>query len=250
VSNGQHFDRVAATYDRGRPPYPARVFDLLTELGVLAPGVRLLEIGAGSGQATRVLVEQGATVDAVEPGPDLAGMLRERLAGRAVRVLEATVEDVPLAEASYDAAVAATSLHWVDLDRVLPRLHSAIRPGGWLVPWWTVFGDGERPTPFRARVDALAIATGLGGPDPVSAAKYDELCASLARGGRFEAPVPEVIRWSTVLDTDGVRDLFTTFPTWAAVPGLVDRVAGFVDDVGGSVEEHYLTVVYPSRRSG
>jgi SAM-dependent methyltransferase len=170
-------------------------------------------------------------------------MLRARCAGCPLRVLEGLAEDVPLADASYDAVVAATSLHWLDLDRTLPRLHAALRPGGWLVPWWTIFADGERPTPFRELVDDLAVEAGMGRRDPVTATKYDQLGADLARGGWFRPAAPEVVRWSTTLDTGAVRDLFLSFPQWAAVPGLVDRVADTADACGGSVEEHYVTAV-------
>lgn len=249
VEDRRHFDRVAGAYDRGRPPYPARVYELLAERGLLGAGVRLLDVGAGSGQATAELLDRGAAVDAVEPGAGLAALLRERFAGRGLRVLEGDVEDVPLAEGSYDGAVAATSLHWVDLARTLPRLHAALRPGGWLVAWWTVFGDPEVATPFRERVDAIAAGAGLsrqGIPAPLA---YDDRLAELAGGGLFEPEPPEVVGWSTTLDTAGVRDLFTTFPAWAAVPELVDRVADAADACGGRVEERYLTVVYPARRA-
>ncbi len=239
----EHFDRVAATYARGRPPYPDRVWTILEEHGVLTPGARLLEVGAGSGQATAELVARGADVVAVEPGPNLAGDLRALLPG--VEVIEGRIEDVPLGPGGYDAAVAATSLHWVDLPVVLPRLREALRPGGLLAAWWTVFGDPDVSTPFRDRVHAISNPerrpeTRRTGLDTVA---WE---ADLTQGGWFAHVATEVVRWSTDLTAAQVRDLFATFPTWTA--DQIDAVARAAEELGGTVAEHYATGVYVLRR--
>src|SRR6185312_15536124 len=80
------FDRVAADYD-ARPGYPNWVFDVLADTCGLAPGVDVVEIGPGVGQATLPLVQRGARVVAVEPGPALAEQLRRRVPADAVRVV-------------------------------------------------------------------------------------------------------------------------------------------------------------------
>ena len=106
-----HFDRVARTYDEARPAYPLALWDLLREEGVVRRGADVLELGAGSGQATVPMLDAGARVTAVEPGPSLAGMLRDRVAGREAVVVEAVAEELELAGAAYDAVVAATAFH-------------------------------------------------------------------------------------------------------------------------------------------
>ncbi|MGI8646069.1 MAG: class I SAM-dependent methyltransferase [Nocardioides sp.] len=240
---GEHFDKVATVYARGRPPYPERVWTLLTEHGVLRPGALLLEIGAGSGQATAALVAGGARVDAVEPGPRLAADLRRRLPN--VQVAEGRIEDQDLPGSRYDAAVAATSLHWVDLAVVLPRVHHALRPGGLLAAWWTVFGDPAVRTPFRDAVQRIANPTGA--PETRrTALDTDAWEADLTAGGWFAPVVTEVVRWRVTLTTEQVRDLFTTFPTWT--PAQVDAIAAAAERLGGRVEEHYATAVYVLRR--
>ncbi len=243
--DGTHFDRVATVYERGRPPYPSAVYDLLTQHGLVGEGVRVLEVGAGSGLATVELLARGCRVDAVEPGPNLAAALR-RLDHPRLTVLEASIEDVELAEGEYDVVVAATSLHWVDLDRSLPLLHRALRPGGSLAVWWAVFGDPDWHTPFRDRVDEITREGGIwsgGTPRPLQAA---DRMAELAAGGLFGPREPSVIQWPMNLTVEQVRDLFTTFPRWS--PELVDQVADAAADCGGVVEEHYLTVVYLADR--
>ncbi len=105
-----HFERMARDYAGARPSYPARVFEVLTGLGVIGPGLRVPEVGAGSGLATRPLVESGSRVTALKPGEAMADILRRELPG--VPVVVSRLEDASLPPGQFDSAVAATSLHW------------------------------------------------------------------------------------------------------------------------------------------
>src|SRR5262249_47002049 len=124
--------------------YPERVYGLLQQRCGLGPGARVLEIGAGTGLATRRLVGFGARVVAVEPDAAMAALL-EGLAE--VRV--SAFEDVPLESGAYDLAASATAFHWVDEAVGLRRVFAALRPGGWFAQWWTQFGDPDRPDAFH-----------------------------------------------------------------------------------------------------
>ena len=65
---GHTFDSVTADYDRWRPDYPAALYRDLLALCPLNEASRALEIGIGTGQATRPILETGCAVTAVEPG--------------------------------------------------------------------------------------------------------------------------------------------------------------------------------------
>jgi len=87
------FDEVPELYDRARPGYPAALFDDLIRDASLRPGSRVVEIGPGTGQATRALAERGLAVTAVELGPGLAAVARRNLAGfPGVEVVTADLE--------------------------------------------------------------------------------------------------------------------------------------------------------------
>ncbi len=88
------FDEDALAYDRVRPVAPGFVFDDLVELAGLHPGSSIVEVGPGTGQATRPLAERGLRIVALELGPHLATRARQGLASFA---------EVEVATTSYEA---------------------------------------------------------------------------------------------------------------------------------------------------
>ena len=84
--------------------------------------------------------------------PCARGAICADVYGRARRdLVAATLEEAELEPATFDLAAAASSFHWVDERVGLARIHAALRPGGWIALWWTLFGDGGRADPFIAR---------------------------------------------------------------------------------------------------
>jgi SAM-dependent methyltransferase len=234
-----HFERMAAEYADARPPYPLGLYELLEGEGVIGPGTRVLEIGAGSGLATRDLVRCGSEVTAVEPGPELSRLLRQEVPG--VDVLEGRLEDVELPAGAFDSVVAATSMHWVDLSVALPKIHAALRPDGWLAVWRHRFGDESVDTEFRRRVEQIVAARPS--QDPVARRSDDRpTMEELTADGWFEPVRTEQWRWTVDLDVDEVCRLFRTFSDWSEAE--VDEAARAVEDLGGVVTEHYRTVLH------
>src|SRR5437016_6476289 len=88
------FDDDAVAFDRTRPGCPEELFDDLVRLGHLVTGKRVLEVGAGTGQATVPLARRGLAVTAIELGPELAAVARTKLARfESVTVVTGSFED-------------------------------------------------------------------------------------------------------------------------------------------------------------
>jgi len=119
------FGGEAERYQRMRPPYPKQAVDF-----VLAgrPAGRVLDVGAGTGKLTRLLVPTGAAVVAVEPVACMRDELRRRVPG--IEVVDGTAESNPLPDSSADAVTAAQAFHWFDGSKALPEIHRVLRPGG------------------------------------------------------------------------------------------------------------------------
>jgi SAM-dependent methyltransferase len=248
-----------AGYDLARPGHPDRVYDVLVERCGLGPGARVLEIGPGSGQATRRLLELGADpLVAVEPDPALAGYIGKSL-GQRVDVRVAALEDVELEEAPFDLVVAASSFHWVDEATGLAKIAAVLRPGGWWAMWWTLFGEGQRKDAFMRAIDPLFVdlarspSSGSGTGRPAYALDLDARLACLARAG-FEDLEHELVRWSASWDTAGIRALYATFSPISRLEEprrttLLDDVARVAErEFGGRVDRILTTSLFTARR--
>ena len=230
-----HFDAHAAAYASARPPYPPALWQRLRELGVLRPGRRALDLGAGTGQATGPLLDAGVEVTAVEPGTRLAARLRH--AHPEATVLVTRAEDLDLPDATFDTVVAATSIHWLDLDVVLPKVHRLLVPGGIFLVWRNVFGDPAVETQFRDRLADIVRARGDRQVPRTDTESWESTAAELTSSGLFFAEEASTYRWRMTLDEEQVRKLFTTFSDWSE--DEVDQAARAVRELGGQVDEHY-----------
>ncbi|MFF1501435.1 class I SAM-dependent methyltransferase [Streptomyces sp. NPDC058316] len=130
---GQVFNEVPELYDRVRPGYPDKLFgDLVTVTGVDERS-SVLEVGCGTGQATRSLAALKCSVTAIEPGEEMAALARRRMATFGnVEVGTSTFEEWDDRGGRFDVLVAASSWHWVDPSIGWQRAHDVLYPGGWM----------------------------------------------------------------------------------------------------------------------
>lgn len=132
-SLGGVFNDVADVYDRVRPTYPVAMFDDLAVITGVGERSSILEVGCGTGQATRGLAALGASVTAIEPGEALADLARERVGALPNVDVETTrFETWDDHGERFDLVVAAASWHWVDPAIGWRRAHDVLRPDGWL----------------------------------------------------------------------------------------------------------------------
>ena len=130
------FSAAADAYERSRPDYPPEAIELLRDRLALRPGRTVLDVGAGTGKLTRLLVPTGARLLALEPVVEMRAKLVSTTPG--AEALDGLAEAVPLPDASVDAAVCAQAFHWFDAPRALAELHRVLRPDAWLVLIWNV----------------------------------------------------------------------------------------------------------------
>lgn len=132
----QGFSTQADTYARGRPDYPAELGNWLRGTLGLAPGKTVVDLGAGTGKFTSLLVPSGASVVAVEPVDAMRAQLAAKLPD--VRALPGSAESMPLPDASVDAVVCAQAFHWFANAAAMREIHRVLKPGGRLGLIWNV----------------------------------------------------------------------------------------------------------------
>lgn len=125
-SRALNFGVKAQAYERFRPGYPAELAELVVTYAG-GPVRTALEIGAGTGKATRVFAQRGIEVIATDPDAAMLAELSRQLPR--ARVMRAAFEELPLDE-SYDLVYAAAALHWTDPQDRWRRMAALVRPGG------------------------------------------------------------------------------------------------------------------------
>ena len=157
----QGFGREAEEYERVRPSYPADAVAWLVDNLGLGPGRTVLDLAAGTGKLTRLLVPFGAAVLAAEP---VDGMRRGFVAAvPGVPVVAAVAEALPVAGESLDAITVAQAFHWFDADRAFDEFARVLRPRGrvgliwnardrssdWVNEVWSIMDRVEKRAPWR-----------------------------------------------------------------------------------------------------
>ncbi|MBB6625801.1 class I SAM-dependent methyltransferase [Nocardioides sp. KIGAM211] len=126
-SRALSFGSVAATYERFRPGYPDALVDAV--LAYAGRPVRTaLEVGAGTGKATRAFAARGIHVTATDPDAAMLAELRRHVPP-SVTTLRAAFEDLPLTERR-DLVLAAASLHWTEPLGRWERMAALLHPEG------------------------------------------------------------------------------------------------------------------------
>lgn len=131
------FNEDQYNYDKARPEYPEELFQDIFTLTHLNSNSRLIEIGIGTGQATRPFLMMGASVEAIELGENLAQYVQEKY--KDYPNFSVTVGDfmnISLAENSYDLIYSATAFHWLPKPDSYLKVKKALKKGGKIALFW------------------------------------------------------------------------------------------------------------------
>jgi SAM-dependent methyltransferase len=250
------FGESAELYDRARPGYPAALIDDLT---AEAPR-EVLDVGCGTGKASRLFLERGCNVLGVEPDPAMAAVAR----GHGVTVEDGTFEDWDPRGRTFDLVVAGQSWHWVDPVPGLAKVGAVLRPGGRFAAFWNLDSyDAGTKAGLRAVYErvapelvdgstrggmALALRARERGDD-------DEELAALRASGLFRDCEVRRYAWSQTYPTAVWLDRVSTHSDHRMLPP--DRLAALLDALrsalaarGGEITVHFETLTVTATRAG
>jgi SAM-dependent methyltransferase len=170
-------DRVDS-YVRARPGYPPAVLDLVeAETGLEAP-LAVADVGSGTGIFTRILLERGHTVHAVEPNPPMRRAAEDSLGGFAgFRSVDGRAEATTLPDRSVDLITAAQAFHWFDPGATRDEWRRILRPPRWCALLWNDRKSDDEG--FGAAYEALLRE--WGGAEYLKVRGAWDVCAGLER---------------------------------------------------------------------
>jgi SAM-dependent methyltransferase len=238
------FDRRAEQYDAVRPSYPA---ELINDVLARSGAERALEVGAGTGKATALLGARGLDIVALEPGVQLAAVLRDRVRGMRVEVVETMFERYQ--GSGFDLVYSATAFHWVEPSVRYVKAAEVLRPGGALA----LFMNEKAPMDPEVRAEFnAAYGKWFGWPpwDPNYLANTEATwLGEIEPSGKFGPVHVGRYPWTTTYTTDEYIALLDTYSDHATQPDdkrlpLYDDIRAAIDKRGGSVEIPYMTLLF------
>jgi SAM-dependent methyltransferase len=253
------FDAVAELYEAARPGYPAALFEQVSSTAGLKAGDCVLEIGCGTGKATRPFAERGARVVALEPGANLLDVARRSLAGLPnIEFVGRTFEDWPLEPARFKLVFAAQSFHWIAPEVQFAKAALALAPGGVLA----VFGNTVMPLnpPLREHINRIyaRLAPALLDSESARGGRWylpdgglAELFATLPPS--FHAPAHHGYVWSRPYTAQTYADFLCTQSGHQLLPteqreALLEEIANAITGVGGTITVPFECHLYTATR--
>ena len=228
------FDGAAEIYHEIRPGYPPLMFDELFRLLPDHPAV--VEVGPGTGQATRDLLSRGASVRAVEIGPAMAAKLREAYPSPALTVIVGDFEEIDLNEHGFDAVFSATAYHWISAKAQVDRPVRVLKPGGLVAIVDTNQVSSPEDEGFFAAAQPVYERYGQGhtGPPAPERNAVDPAMYRVLRGDpRFSHVELRAYDWDQAYTAAGYRQLMLSYSgtqmmTPPARQGLLDDMEDFI----------------------
>jgi SAM-dependent methyltransferase len=257
------FNDVPELYDRVRPGYPDELFADLVAITGIDDTSSVLEVGCGTGQATRSLAALGFSLTALERGAELSELARQRLTTLGNLAVEtSTFEQWDDRGARFDVLVAASSWHWIDPAIGWRRAHDLLNPGGWMaLLGHTVVRRPTEPEVYAETAD-LHERFSPGNPGWGHPPLEDEVRATDKGWGAVHDPGtlfgPATVRWYPTVqwfDGEGFADLLRTTSLYRALErdvreGLLDAIAERIRTrMGDRASRCYLSVLRVGQRA-
>lgn len=135
------FNEIACEYDKYRPKYPEQLFTDILELTDIKQEDSILEIGCGTGQATKGFVDLGFDhVTCIELGRNLVDFTREKFKNKPnVNIINAPFESWQNEKGSFDLAISGTAFHFIQPQEAgYRKVYDLLNDDGSIAFFWTV----------------------------------------------------------------------------------------------------------------
>ncbi len=208
------FSGVIETYEWSRPRYPAQLYHDIEAFAGLFPGASLLEVGAGTGQATELFLSKGYHLDLLEVSDEQVSYLNHKYADDHVRARKAYFEEYDSPQ-KYDLIYSATAFHWVNAEIGYPKAWSMLKEGGSMAVFWQMSSVTYHDKGLFVGLDEIkkkylpdeSLGFDAEGIESVRQRRIKQIQS----GGCFGMPVMKEYRWTDTYDANRYAALIDSY---------------------------------------
>jgi SAM-dependent methyltransferase len=160
----QRYCGLAESYGRFRPGYPDSALDWIVAYGRLTPGGLVIDLGAGTGIASRAFAARGFRVIGIEPNEEMLARALSQGGADTLDYRKGSAEETGLPSKIADLVLAAQAFHWFKPDKALAEAFRILKEGGCLALMWnerneedpftSAYGDVIRTFPDAKEVES------------------------------------------------------------------------------------------------
>lgn len=247
------YSPAAKAYGATRPGYPAELIRRAVKASGISDSSRILEIGCGPGTATVAFAELGCKIVCLEPNPDFCELAETNCKPYPeVEIINTSFEEWELEPESFDAVLAASSMHWIPSDIGYAKASSALRKDGCLILFWN-----KEPQPTKPMQDALAEAYERHAPwlgRYEDRATQQEILKGLGQrmldSGKFQDLKTEIVATSLTYTPDQYVSLLSTYSPYLELDPptrntlLTDLMQCILNTESATIELSYLSAYH------
>lgn len=249
------FQNVIDDYEYGRPQYPEELYNAVSRFSGISPVSEILEVGAGTGQATGLFAAHGHRLDLLEVSDQQVNFLREKYGTqRNIQVMKSYFEDYEPGK-KYDLIYSATAFHWIKCENGYPKAWRMLQKGGTMAVFWNVFFDLYHSGGIFDGLNELRKtympSESLG--DDLETIKEKRI-RQITVGGYFETPEYIEFHWTDRYDAKRFTALVSTYSRVLALGDkqrmdYLNAVERYIMEQGGAVDVPQTVSLYMVKKS-
>lgn len=243
--NSKVFNNIITDYEFARPGYPINLFEDVVEFAKLSHGTRLLEIGAGPGQATDYFVKHGYSQTSLEIGEEQVDFLRAKYASFPnFQAVLSSFEDYVAPEDSFDLVFSATAFHWIDPRFGIPKAYRLLKKGGTIALFWHLESVVSQETALQNELSRIFQRYAPGLDDYITPQEGEKLhlkrIAQIGTDGLFGPVETKTYRWVEEYPTERYIRLLNSYSDMHEISddkrkAIFDDVAAYFASKGGRI---------------
>ncbi len=248
------FDEFAADYDAIRPGYPEQLIEDILLLSDLENDAHILEVGCGTGQATRSFAQRDVQMTCIDISPALLAIAQEHFQGQSnLRFVQTSFEECNEDEGTFDLILSATSWHWIDPDVRYQKAAHLLKPDGRLVVLANLYPQPYSVGFFKRAQDVYSEVVPEWGPPASTATTMDNIRKSvdeMEASGIFHNIIVCEEDWEQIYSRDEYCQLLSTYSDHhrlgkEQLSRLLTGLGTIIDEeYGGQVVRPYTSVAY------